>query len=35
MTLQSIITMLVCLVPIWGGLVSYLVRLVKLEGAEN
>lgn len=35
MTLQSIITMLVCLVPIWGGLVSYLIRLVKLEGVEN
>lgn len=35
MSLQSIITMLVCLVPIWGGLISYLVRLVKLDNASN
>ncbi len=35
MTLQSIITMILCLLPIWGGLISYLMRLIKLESAEN
>ena len=33
MSVQSMITMMVCLVPIWGGLVSYLVKLVRLEDA--
>lgn len=33
MTVQSIITMMVCLVPVWGGLISYLVKLIKLEEA--
>ncbi len=31
MTVFSTITMLVCTVPIWGGLIAYMAKLIKLS----
>ena len=31
MTIFSTITMLACIVPIWGGLIAYMAKLIKLS----
>lgn len=35
MTTQAIIVMLVCCIPIWGGLIYSIVRLMKMDPVED
>lgn len=35
MTVQAIITMLVCCIPIWGGLIYSILRLMNMDPVED
>lgn len=35
MTIKAIIVMLICLIPIWGGLVYSVIRLQKMKRPDD
>lgn len=35
MTIQAIIMMLICCIPIWGGLIYCIIRLMKMDSVED